>query len=154
MLAFDGGNFTVAEVTAKLQTIETLRAATEQAQAAVAAKVAAETAQLPALLLFMDAYVAFLRVTFGNAPDTLAAFKLKPRKTPTPMTAVQKAAAAAKRQATREARGITTDAKKQAIKGAVTGIVITPVVVPQASASQPAAATAPASGTSTTTHGS
>ena len=44
VLSFAGGSFTVAEVTAKLQTIPALREATETAQATAHAKVAAEEA--------------------------------------------------------------------------------------------------------------
>ncbi len=57
----------------------------------------------------------------------LADFGLEPRKEPTPLTAEQKAAAAAKREATRKARGTSSAKAKKAIKGNVTAtLVVTP----------------------------
>jgi hypothetical protein len=153
VLAFAGGSFTVSQVTAKMQTIATLRSDTEQAQATAKAKVAVENAQLPALLAFMTAYVAFVKATFGNTPDVLADFGLVPKTAPTPPTAETKVAAVAKRKATREARGTKGSVQKQSVKGNVTGVVVTPVTAPAPASPQPAAAPATGSnGTGTAPH--
>jgi hypothetical protein len=153
VLAFAGGSFAVSQVTAKIQTIATLRSDTEQAQATATAKVAAETAQLPALLAFMTSYVAFVKATFGNTPDVLADFGLEPKAAPTPPTAETKLAAVAKRAATRKARGTMGSVQKQSVKGNVTGVVVTPVTAPAPASPQPAAAPAAGSnGTGTAPH--
>ena len=55
----------------------------------------------------MAAFVAFVKATFGNSPDVLADFGLKPKKATTPLTVEQKAAAAAKREG--NARGAAHD---------------------------------------------
>src|ERR1700679_612524 len=70
-LTFGGATHTVTEVTTNLGQIVTLRTATTSAQATAKAKVATETTQLPPLLLFMAAFVAFVKATFGNQPDVL-----------------------------------------------------------------------------------
>ena len=153
MLAFANGSFTVSQVTAKLQTIATLRSDTEQAQATAKAKVAAETAQLPALLAFMSDYTAFVKATFGNTPDVLADFGVPPKKAPTPPSAETKLAAVAKREATRAARGTKGSVQKKSVKGNVTGVVVTPVTAPAPASPQPAAAPATGSnGTGTAPH--
>ena len=103
-LAFGNGSLTPAQVEAFLQTLIDLRTAVEGAQAVAKAKVIAEAAQTPSLRSQMAAYVAFVKATFGASPDVLADFGLKPRKTRTPLTIDQMAAAAAKRTATRAAR--------------------------------------------------
>jgi hypothetical protein len=142
-LAFDGASYTVQEVTDHLQSVVTLREATEAAQATAKAKVAAEKAQLPALLAFMAAYVAFVRATFGNSPDALADFGVEPKKAPTPPTIEQRAAAVAKREATRAARGTKGPKARLGVKGAVTGVVVTPIVATSSPASPATPATAP-----------
>jgi hypothetical protein len=51
----------------------------------------------------MDAYSAFVKATFGTAPDVLADFGMQ-KKARTPLSAQAKTAAAAKAKATRAAR--------------------------------------------------
>jgi hypothetical protein len=143
-----------------------LRQAVEAADAVAKAKLAAEEAQAPALLSLMAALLQYVKLTFSGSPDVLVDFGLKPKKARTPMTAEQKAAANAKRKATREARGITTKAAKKAMTGNVVGVNITPVVSPVAAPSPapvvtqptaPNASPAPAAGTASggsATHGS
>jgi hypothetical protein len=123
-----GGSFTATQIVAELQQLVDLRAAVDAARATTTAKVAAEAAALPALRAFLSAIVQAVRTAFGNQADVLADFGLAPRKAPTPLTVEQKAAAAAKREATRAARGTKSAKAKKGIKGAVTGIVMTPVV--------------------------
>jgi hypothetical protein len=82
-------------------------------------------------------FTRLLRVTFGTATQSLADFGLEPAKARKPLTSEANAAAAAKRVATRKARGTTSKKQKLAVKGDVTGVVVTPVT--SAPASSPAA---------------
>ena len=90
------------------------------AKAATKAKIVAENAQAPSLRSLMAEYVTFVKATFGNSPDVLADFGLKPKKAATPLTIEQKAAAAAKRTATRAARHTMGSKQKKSVKGTVT----------------------------------
>jgi hypothetical protein len=111
-LTFAGGATTVtvdATVT-NLQKIVTNRAATTAAQATAGDTVKAERAQAPALNAFMDAFEEFVRLNFEADTNALADFGLKPRKAPRPQTAETKAAAAAKRTATRKAHEVQASA--------------------------------------------
>ena len=120
---------TAAQITSELQELVDLRAGVgNAARAATTVKVATETAKAPALRAFMSALVECVRVQFGTQADVIADFGLSPRKAPTPLTIGQKAAAAAKREATRTARGTMSAKAKKGIKGAVTGVVVTPIV--------------------------
>jgi hypothetical protein len=142
-----GGTFTPAQITAKLQSLVTLRDDVNTAKATAAAKLAAERADTPSLRAFMDALMTYVRATFGNAPDVLADFGLHP-KTRTPLSVEAKAAAAAKSKATRAARHTMGSKQKKGVKGAVTGIVVTPITAapPAAPApTGPAPATGPTS---------
>jgi hypothetical protein len=139
MLSFGGVTYTLAQVTATLAEVADLRTAAVLAQATARAKVAAETARLPSLRDFLAAYTAFVKATFGGAPDVLADFRLAPRKTPTPQTPEEKAAAKAKRTATRQARGTRGSVQKKKITGNVIGVTVTPITAPPADSPPPAA---------------
>ena len=139
-LAFDGGSFATTLVESQLRLISSLRADAESAKLAAKGKVAAEKAQLPALLAFMTAYIAFVRATFGNSPEVLADFGLAPKKVPAPLTVEQKAAAKAKRDSTRKARGTASKKQKAKVKGDVTGVTITPTTAAAQPAQESAAA--------------
>jgi hypothetical protein len=76
---------------------------------------------------FFIAFIAYVRSAFGNSPDVLADFGLSPKKARTPLTVEQKAAAAAKRKATRQARGTRGPKAKLSVTGNVTGVIVTPV---------------------------
>lgn len=84
---------------------------------------------------------------FVDDPSTLAALAITPRKTPKPLSTEARAAANAKAEATRKARGTTGKKQKALITGNVTGVTIIPNTV---SPSTPAAA----SGTGTVIAGS
>jgi len=86
----------------------------------------------------LRAYKRIVLETFGNATEILADFGLEPPKARKPQSGEQIAAATAKRRATRKARGVVGKRKKLAIKGDVTGVVVTPVTHAPASP-QPAA---------------
>jgi hypothetical protein len=122
-LSFGNGSYTPAQVETSLQTLVDLRAAVDGAKAVAKAKIVAEAAQAPSLRSQMAAYVTYVKATFGNSPDVLADFGLKPRKARTPLTIEQLAAAAAKREATRAARHTMGTKQKKAVKGTITTIV-------------------------------
>ena len=148
-LAFDSATFTPAQIETEFQRLIDLRAGVEAAQAAAATKVAAEVNQAPAILGLMTAYVAFVRNTFAKSPDVLADFGLKPKKARAPMTAVAKAAAAAKRKSTRTARKTMGSQQRKTVTGTVTGVVVTPVDA----AAPPVVTASPATSGGSSTHG-
>jgi hypothetical protein len=141
-LSVGGAMLTLIQIESTLNGFSSLRTDVDTARAALQAKVALETAQATAMRAFMGAFVRIVRGSFGNQPDVLADFGLKPIAAKTPLTVEQKAAAAAKRKATRAARGTVGSKAKAAIKGNVTGVVVTPVTT-----EPPAAATGTTSGT-------
>jgi hypothetical protein len=82
--------------------------------------------------------------TFPGATQTLADFGLTPPKAPTPRTTETNAAAKAKAKATREARGTVGSRKRLAVKGNVTGVLVTSVTAPEPAPPAPTVTTAPA----------
>ena len=128
---FAGGVFTPPQIVAELQEIVAMRADVNAARAATRVKVDAERAKLPALRLFMAAFVQAMKVAYGTQADVLANFGIAPKKAPTPLTVEQKAVAAAKAAATRVARGTKSAKAKKGIKGNVTGVVVTPITASQ-----------------------
>ena len=143
-LMFASGSFTPQQVEAQLTLLSTLRADVEAAKATVKAKLAEEQAQSAALNAFQDAFIAFVKATFGNSPAVLADFGLSPKKVATPLTVAQMAAAKAKRDATRKARGTMGSKQKLAVHGDVTGVTITPTSA--AAHPAPSVAAAPSTG--------
>jgi hypothetical protein len=75
----------------------------------------------------VTAYRRFVLATFVGATQTLADFGIAPPKAKTPLSTEQRAAAAAKAKATRQARGTTSKKAKLAVKGNVIGVNVTPV---------------------------
>ena len=156
-----GGSYTAAQITSKLDQLVRLRTDVDAAKATTKGRLAVEKTDMPALRIFMDALVSFVKAAYGNAPEVLADFGLTP-KAVTPLTVEAKAAAAAKRKATRAARNTMGSKQKKDVKGNVIGITLTPLtaahpVVTTANSSSPtagatstgatAAATAPAAST-------
>jgi hypothetical protein len=122
-----GASTTVTAALNELQAFIDNRAAVVAAQATAKAKVAAEEAALTTLDPFINAFTATVRFLFGTQPDALADFGLAPHKARTPQTAEQKAVAAAKREATRVARGTKGPKAKSEIHGNITAqLVVTP----------------------------
>jgi hypothetical protein len=134
-----GSSYTPNDLTSKLQLLVDLRSAVDAAKAVAAAKVAAEAAQIQPLRALTSAFVAYVRVTYGNSPDVLADFGLAP-KAQAQVSPETQVIAAAKRKATRAARHTMGPKQKAGIKGDVTGVVMTPVT-----ATSPVVTTAPAS---------
>jgi hypothetical protein len=130
VITLDGTSTTIDAVVNQFQTFITNRGAIVAAQTAVRNKVAAEGNGMPALNALFEAFVAFVRQTFGASSTVLADFAIPVRKAPVAQTAEQKVVAAAKRKATREATGTTGPKAKKAIKGNVTAsLVVTPAAV-------------------------
>jgi len=127
VITLDGTSTTIDAVVNEFQTFVTNRGAIVAALTAVKNKVAAEDAGMTTVEALFTAFVAFVRQTFGASSAVLADFAIPTRKVPVAQTAEQKAVAAAKRKATREARGTTGPKAKKAIKGNVTAsLVVTP----------------------------
>ena len=139
-----GSSSTPTEITTKLQSIVSLRADVDAAKAATKAKLAVEAADMPSLRIFMNAFVTYVKAAYGASPDVLADFGIHP-KPRAPLTIQAKAAAAAKRASTREARHTMGTKQKAAVKGDVTGVVVTPVTAPKAPPAGAGPAVAPAS---------
>ena len=121
-----GSSFTSAEITAKLQSLVTLRANVDAAKASTKEMLATEAAQMPALRTLMSAYVAHIKAAYVGSPGVLADFGIS-LKSRAPLTVEDKAAAVAKRAATREARHTMGPQQKKGIKGAVKGVLVTPI---------------------------
>ena len=145
-LPVGGVMLTVAQIETQLTGFASLREDVESAHAVFQAKVAAEKAQATVMTAFVGAFVKIVKGSFGNQPDVLADFGLQPDKARTPLTLEQKAAASAKRAATRVARGTKGSKAKLKITGNVTGVTVTPVTT--ATATQPVAAVGSSGGAS------
>ena len=90
-----------------------------------------------------------MKVNFSTSPDVLADFGINP-KARTPLTVEAKAAAVAKRTATRAARHTMGSRQKEGIKGDVTGVVVTPIAAPSPTVTPPSGPAAPATSGGTT----
>ena len=91
----------------------------------------------------MSALVSIIVAMFAGDTSKLGDFGVKAPRARTPLTTEQKAAAVAKRKATRTARGTKGPKAKAEITGNVTGVEITPITAPapvEPTAPQPAAA--------------
>jgi hypothetical protein len=141
--------FTTASLVQTLQSLADVLTALNDAHASVKDGVAALRATEAKVSPVIRSYTSFLRATFSNATAQLDDFGLKPLKARAPLTTEKRVVAAAKRKATRTARGTTSKKQKLAVKGDVTGVIVTPVTAPShaSTAASPAApapvATAP-----------
>jgi hypothetical protein len=143
-ILLEGASTTIDAVTKELQALVENRAAVVAAQATAKTTVETEASAMPALIALASAFTAFVKVSFRNKADALAEFGIKPPKARSPMTAEQKAVAAAKRAATRAARGTKGPKAKKAVHGNITAqLVVTPVTPDTTEAPTKAPATAP-----------
>jgi hypothetical protein len=142
-----GRTYTPADLTAQLQRVGSMHADVDAAKAATETKLAALKAGMTTIRPLMQALVAYVKATYGSQPDVLGDFGVHPKAKKT-LTAEEKAAAAAKRKATRVARGTKGSVQKKAIKGDVAGITVTPIKTQVVvSATSAATGTTPAGGT-------
>jgi hypothetical protein len=126
------GTFTPTQVAAQLQKLATLRSEVDAAKAVLKGALADEKKEEPALHAFYSAVIAFVRVAYEGSPEILADFGLAPKKVRKSLSGEKQAAAVAKRASTRAARGTMGPKKKAAIKGNVTGVIVTPITEPKA----------------------
>jgi hypothetical protein len=137
---FPNGSFTLGSVTyttaSLVQDLQDLADTMHQADAIAASAKDARKARrdktAKAAPVLRD-YKRFLLAAFSNATQTLADFGLEPPKAHKPLSTEKRAVATAKMRATRTARGTTSKKQKLAVKGNVTGVVVTPVTEPAAS---------------------
>jgi hypothetical protein len=132
--------FTTAALVQALQSlIDAINAVTTAQASATVATLRATVAKVGPVVLALQRNLLSM---FGNATDTLALFGLEPRKAPAPRTGTEIAAAAAKAEATRKARGTTSKKQKLAVTGNVTGIQVIPITAPTEAAPSAQLATA------------
>jgi hypothetical protein len=148
---FPNGSFTLGNATyttaslvqafkALADALTVLAAAHTSTRDAVTAVREAETKVTP---LLRD-YRHFLRATFSTANAPLADFGLAPPRPRSPLSSEKRVVAAAKMRATRVARGTTSKKQKLAIKGDVTGVLVTPITAAGPSSPPTAAPAVPA----------
>jgi hypothetical protein len=121
-LAFGGATFTPAQLDTSLKAIVEVLSSVDDARATAQARIADWKTQATSMRSHMATFQAFVKVTFGNSPDVLADFGLRPNKARTPLTVEQQAVAVARRAATRAARHTMCAAQKKAVKGTITTI--------------------------------
>jgi hypothetical protein len=134
VLQVGGVTSTVSGLTGVMQAFVDNRDAVEVSKAATKAKIETERTQAPSQLAVFRAFETVIRATFGNSADVLADFGLAPHRARTPMTAEEKAVAAAKRKATRAARHTMGKNQKKTVQGSITAkLVVTPLTPPSGS---------------------
>ena len=149
---FGNVTYTTASFVQAIQALEDALTAVNAAQATARDAVRARRAAQANVAPLMRDLRTFLRATFSSAA-TLADFGLTPIRAPRPLDSEQRATATAKLRATRLARGTKSKKQKLAIKGDVTGVVVTPVTLagpssPTAAPAGPALVATATSGTS------
>ena len=122
-----GQTFTALQAVSFIQNVLNAVAATATAKGAWKEAILAEDKLVAAdgdtVRMIRNAIAAM----FSAQVNTLNAFEITPRKPYTPLTTAKRAAATAKANATRLARGTASKKKKAEIVGDVTGVTITPV---------------------------
>ena len=148
-----GQTYSANQAVALIQSLLNATAATAAAKASAKQAVAAEEQVINQSAVVARAIRQIIALSFSKALPTLTAFGIQPRKAPRKLDTAQRAAATAKLEATRKARGITSKKQKAAISGNVTGVTITPIIGPSttASATSPAGSTAVATSPAATT---
>lgn len=136
-LTFGNATYTLDSLVQTLQRLADAMTAHDAAQAKAKDVLAAlrdVSAQVGPVL---RAYRRWIVATYGNATETLADYGLKPGKAKAPRTSEQKATAAAKLRATREARGTTSKKQKASIHGVVTTTKAAPPPPPSPTPTKP-----------------
>jgi hypothetical protein len=143
----DGTPTPPAEAATKLDSLAQLRFDVDHAKAEYEAALDKANAHEAETTAYVAGVRAFVRSAVGNDPAVLIDFGIPPLKPKTPQTVDAKAAAIAKRESTRKARGTMGSRQRAEIHGDVTGVEITPVESPAtpATATKAAASTAPKS---------
>jgi hypothetical protein len=124
-----GTSIATADIIAALQKRQANAAAVESTRATWRAAVQADRDERGKSNPIVSGVKQVLLVMFASSIDTLADFGLTPRK-PRVVGPEVRVAAAAKARATRAARHTMGSNQKRAIKGSVTGVVMTPITTP------------------------
>lgn len=140
VFTLSGQTFTASQLVTLITSVANAKATIVAARATANAAVLAAQKTIAANEELISEARSTLSLMYNGVPDTLAALDVPQRKPRSPMTTAASAAAKAKADATRKARGTTSKKQKALISGNVTGVTITPVVTP--TASTPAAAPA------------
>jgi hypothetical protein len=123
----DGTPTAPAEAATRLESLAQLRFDAEHAKAAYEEALDIATAHEPETIAYKAGVRAFVRTVVGNNPAVLIDFGVAPIKPKPALTLEAKAAAVAKRESTRKARGTKGSRQRAAIHGDVTGVVVTPI---------------------------
>ncbi len=129
-LAFGGATYTLPELTKLLTSYVGLIGGVDAAKVAYQEKLKVLREQAPTARTTIRAFKAYVRATFGNSPDALADFGLKPHKAPLSKSVETKTAAVQKSQATRVARHTMGAKQRKAIKGTPAATAHTGTAVP------------------------
>jgi hypothetical protein len=146
-------SFTTASLVQTLQSLADALTALNDAHASVKDGVAVLRTTEANVRPVIRACTNYLRATFGDSTAQLDDFGLRALKARTPLATDKRVVAVAKQKATRVARGTKGKKQKLAVKGDVTGVLVTPVTTPShasptASPAAPApVATAPSAAT-------
>jgi len=146
-LTFGGATYTATALVQLMQSLADALGAVDSAKASWQDALKNATDVRAKVGPVVQAYRTWLVATYGNAPSTLADYGLTPRKAPTPLTAEQKVAKAAKAEATRTARGTMGKKQKKDVKGTVpatapgTPSTASPPVAPSPAAGAPSQGT-------------
>jgi hypothetical protein len=136
-LTFGNATYTAASLVQMFENLADAMTAHDVAQAKAKDVLLALRDVVAKVAPVVRGYRRFLVATYGDATETLSDYGLKPPKARVLHTSEQKASAAAKRKATRKARG--TMSMKQ--KASIHGVVTTPAAPPPAPATPPKSAT-------------
>jgi len=141
---FPGGQFivgavpyTTASLVARLQTLADAISELISAQLRVQELIKQLRATMADVGPDVQASERIAQASFGQAVEPLADFGLVPYKKRAPLTSEQLLLAAARARATRKARGTKSRKQRLAIKGDVSGVMITPVTAAAAPGSEP-----------------
>jgi len=150
-LTFGNATYTTASLVEVLQGLADAYPVESAARVNAKDALAALRAKKATVDPVIRAYVTYLRATYSNATAVLSDYGLQAPKARSPMAAQTRIAATEKARATRVARGTVGKKKKLAIKGDVTGVIVTPITTSgpapsdgSTTATAPAAPTSPA----------
>jgi hypothetical protein len=122
-------SFTTASLVQTLESLEDALVALNDAHARVKDGVAALHTTNAKVGPVIRSYTSFLHAAFSDAAQ-LDDFGLKALKARKPLATDKRVVATAKLKATRTARGTKSKKQKLAVKGEVTGVLVTPVTAP------------------------
>ena len=126
-LTFGNASVQATSIVQDLQSLEQAMLAVNAAQSNARDAMSALRALEASVGPLLRAYKRYLLATYGTSAQQLAVFGLQPTKARTPASTDTRATATAKARATRAARGTKGKKQKLAIKGDVTGVVVTPI---------------------------